>query len=81
MSSAEGPKKPKDNRANHYTVILQDLMARHTRQYASPHSGSHRTHQPVLTSVERKIWTDIKNLNDLNQSEKHLPLEHRFTIS
>jgi hypothetical protein len=27
------------------------------------------------------MWTDIKNLHDLNQSEKQLPLEHRFTIS
>ncbi|TNV84663.1 hypothetical protein FGO68_gene6748 [Halteria grandinella] len=66
-------------RQHNYTAILQDLMARHTRQYASPHSGSN--HQMAVSSVERKMWTDIKNLNDLNQSEKHLPLEHRFTLS
>ena len=23
----------------------------------------------------------MKNLHDLNQAEKHLPIEHRFTIS
>lgn len=34
-----------------------------------------------ISSVERKIWTDVKNLHDLNQAEKHLPIEHRFTLS
>lgn len=27
------------------------------------------------------MWNDIKNLYDINQTQKNLPLEHRFTLS
>ena len=72
VESVEPPKILKAGSPQKYSQIVQELLARH--QKSTPSALN-------LTNVEKRMWQDIKNLHHLNETEKHMPLEHRFTMA